>query len=167
MADNNKPCTSSSYVPSQSIETAQKIFQQLDKFSPKGKSSDLKIDIAGGNTPSRMAPAASGGVAHHGTGTVDSLKILQNVQDNKKENGRMDSVDAHFPILKTPKTVEEASVKKFVVTTDNLACQDGFEAIVPASFSSHDTKIAVVSHSGFDHPQKKRAFQMSAHEVDL
>lgn len=163
MADNNKPSTSSGYVPSQSIETAQKIFQQLDKFSPKGKSSGLKFDIAGGNSPSRMTPALSGGLAHNSAETVDSLKILQRIQDNKKENGRMDSVDAHFPLLVIPKTVEEASVKKFVLTTDNLACQDRAEARVPASFSSHDTKITV-SHSGFDPPQKKRAFQMSAHE---
>ncbi|KAJ8424256.1 hypothetical protein Cgig2_011143 [Carnegiea gigantea] len=163
MPDDNKPSTSSGYVPSQSIETAQKIFQQLDKFSPKGKSSGLKIDIAGGNSPSRMTPALSGGLAHSAE-TIDSLKILQRIQDNKKENSRMDSVDAHFPLLAAPTTVEEASVKKFVLTTDNLACQDRAEARVPASFSSHDTKITVVSHSGFDPPQKKRAFQMSAHE---
>lgn len=153
MADNDKPSTSSGYVPSQSMEVAQKIFKELDKFTPKGKSPELKT--GGGDSPSKMSPALLGGSAHRSTETGSSLKILQSIQDSKKENGLMDS---------TPKMVEEASLKKVVFSSDNLVAQNGAEARVPASYSSHDTKMEVASHSGFGHPQKKRGFQMSAHE---
>lgn len=148
------PSTSNGYVPSQSIEMAQKIFQELDKFTSKGKSPEKKIDIVGGSSSGKMA-SDSQGLARKSMNTVDSLKMLQNIQDSRKENGSLDP-NARDHSLKISPRVEEGSMKKLVIPS----VEDGAEAGRPNKASNY-TNL----QSDFTHQQKKRAFQMSAHEV--
>lgn len=154
LADKDMPSTSNGYVPSQSIETARKIFQNLDKFSSKGKSPEKKIDIVGGSLAGKMTTDFRDGLARKSTDT-DSLKVLKTVEDIRKENGWGDSSVAHDHSLKILPRTEEGSVKKIVIPS----VEDGAKAGSP-----NKALDCMNSRSIFDHQQKNRAFQMSAHE---
>ncbi|KAK9707056.1 hypothetical protein RND81_07G169800 [Saponaria officinalis] len=153
LGENSLPGTSSGYVPSQSIEMAQKIFEQLDKFSPKGRVGK-NVDIAVGISPTKTP----------GTGSLDSLKPLQGSQDNKNFTGSMDFVHARDQ-PQTSSMVDEVSAKTFVSTSAGAGSQGGAESRKAGPYISSKLKAAenVMSVSVVDRPQK-RAFQMSAHE---
>ncbi|KAL2930369.1 Nuclear pore complex protein NUP1 [Bienertia sinuspersici] len=151
-ADNGMPSTSNGYVPSQSIEMAQKIFQQLDKFTSKGKSPEKSADIAEGSSTRKVASNIRDGLAHKSMSTAGSLKVLESVQESRKENCLLDSINASDNTRKISPKVDEGGEKKFVMTS----ASDGGS---PNKLLDH-----VNSQPSFDHQQKKRSFQMSAHE---
>ncbi|KNA22923.1 hypothetical protein SOVF_029560 [Spinacia oleracea] len=154
LAENGVHSTSNGYVPSQSIETAQKIFQHLDKFSSKGKSPEKKCEIMGGSSAAKMTTDMREGLAHKSMST-ESLKVLQTIQDSRKENGLMDSSNAHDHSLKTSPRVEGGTTQRIVIPS----VEDGAEA------GSSKKALEYMNHrSSFDQQQKKRSFQMSAHE---
>ncbi|XP_021747365.1 nuclear pore complex protein NUP1-like isoform X2 [Chenopodium quinoa] len=152
LVDNDMHNTRYKSVPPQSIETARKIFQQLDKFSSKGKSPEKKFDIVGGSSSGKMATDMRDGLARKSMNT-DSLKVLQTIEDSRKESGLVDSSNAPDQSLQISQRVE-GSFHKSVPSVE-----EGEEAGRPTK--ALDFKNP---RSNYDHPQKKRAFQMSAHE---
>ncbi|CAO2823285.1 unnamed protein product [Amaranthus hypochondriacus] len=147
------PSTSNGYVPSQSIEMAEKIFQQLDKFTSKGKSPEKKFDVVGGSSIGKKTLEIRDGSPRKNMNTVDSLKVLQ-TKDIRKENVSLDSHSNalnHSP--KTSQKAEEGKLKKISFV------EDAAEAETPSKSLDN-----VNAQSSFSHQQKKRAFQMSAHE---
>ena len=153
LPDTDMPSTSNGYVPSQSIEMAEKIFQQLDKFTSKGKSPEKKFDV-GGSSIGKKTLEIRDGSPRKNMNTVDSLKILQ-TKDIRKENVSLDSHSNalnHSP--KTSQKAEEGKLKKISFV------EDAAEAETPSKSLDN-----VNAQSSFSHQQKKRAFQMSAHEV--
>ncbi|KAL9241948.1 hypothetical protein vseg_015999 [Gypsophila vaccaria] len=148
-AENSLPGTSSGYVPSQSIEMAQKIFEQLDKFSP-----EKNVETSVGISPPKT----------FGTGSLESLKPLQGSQDNSKFIGSVDSI--HARNQQPQRSSYEVSVKKFVTSSTTVGPQEVAEGRKAGSYSSSKINASdcVMSVSVVDRPQKQRAFQMSAHE---
>ncbi|XP_021714723.1 nuclear pore complex protein NUP1-like isoform X1 [Chenopodium quinoa] len=152
LVDNGMHSTRNKSVPSQSIETAQKIFQQLDKFSSKGKSPEKKFDIVGGSSSGKMTTDMRDELARKSMNT-DSLKVLQSIEDSRKESGLVDSSNAPDHSLQILPRVE-GSFHKSVPSVE-----EGAEAGRPTKVLDFKNPLP-----NYDHQQKKRAFQMSAHE---
>ncbi|XP_074269521.1 uncharacterized protein LOC141592665 [Silene latifolia] len=139
LGENSLPGSSSGYVPSQSIEMAQKIFEQLDKFSPR-----KNVDFSAGKSPMKT-PDTEG---------PDSLKLLQSSQDIKKFTS-LNSVHAPNHQLQTS-SVEEGNAKKSLTASASLVPQGGPEGKKADSYLPSTSKVG--------EPQKQRSFQMSAPE---
>lgn len=167
--DNSVPGMSFAHVPSQSSEMAEKILQQLDKLTPprKEKSSVLKLSTAREKSPAKLTPTMLHGQALKSLENLDSSKILENVQDNNKISDVLTACvpDAQDSTFQKPDKVENGPTKVF----------DGTVSIVKnveTAFSSNDMVPSVKTadnsmkySSIHPPPQKKQAFQMSAHEV--
>ncbi|KAI8029448.1 Nuclear pore complex protein NUP1 [Camellia lanceoleosa] len=164
---NSIPSTSYTPVPSKSTEMATRILQQLEKLVPKEKSSEGKIVSVREKSPSKLMPNMLRGQALRSLEDVDSSKILQNAKDNNKLEDMHNTClpDAHDTSSQKQDKVEENGPKKFVSR----------EMFAPAVISNttisvKDTVIGVktadsiLTPSLTQRPQKKRAFQMSAHE---
>lgn len=154
LPDTDMRSKSNGYIPSQSIKTAEKIFEHLDKITSKGKSPEKKIDVVGGSSPVQKASDICDVSPHKNSSTVDSLKVLK-TNDSRKESGLFESnVNALDPSPKISQRVEEGSLKKFSFV------EDAAEAV-----SLRKSLENVNPQSSSDHQQKKQKFQMSAHEV--
>ncbi|KAL7252618.1 hypothetical protein ACSBR1_007228 [Camellia fascicularis] len=164
---NSIPSTSYTPVPSKSTEMATRILQQLEKLVPKEKSSEGKIVCVREKSPSKLMPNMLRGQALRSLEDVDSSKILQNAKDNNKLEDMHNTYlpDARDTSSQKQDKVEENGPKKFV----------SHEMFAPAVISNttisvKDTVIGVktadsiLTPSLTQRPQKKRAFQMSAHE---
>ncbi|XP_028086924.1 nuclear pore complex protein NUP1 isoform X3 [Camellia sinensis] len=165
---NSIPSTSYTPVPSKSTEMATRILQQLEKLVPKEKSSEGKIVSVREKSPSKLMPNMLRGQALRSLEDVDSSKILHNAKDNNKLEDMHNTClpDARDTSSQKQDKVEENGPKKFVSR----------EMFAPAVISNttisvKDTVIGVktadsiLTPSLTQRPQKKQAFQMSAHEV--
>lgn len=163
--DNSVPSTSFPPVPSKSSEMASKILQQLEKLaSPKEKSSERKVFSLRDSTPTKLSASMLRGKALRSLETVESPKFLENVQDDilgtslpdalgstsqkqsKAENGPLKLV---------------APLEKSVSEVNGIDCRSSNKDTLPGVKFADSTAMDSVTHP----PQKKRAFQMSAHEV--
>ncbi|XP_040993696.1 nuclear pore complex protein NUP1-like isoform X2 [Juglans microcarpa x Juglans regia] len=161
--DNSVPSTSFPPVPSKSSEMASKILQQLEKLaSPKEKSSEFKVVSLRDSTPTKLSPSMLRGRALRSLETVESPRFLENVQDdiidtslpdalgstsqkqNKAENGPLKLV---------------APLEKSVPVVKGIDYRSSNKDTLPG-VKTVDSVVDSVTHP----PQKKRAFQMSAHE---
>ncbi|KAH9621829.1 hypothetical protein KSS87_010978 [Heliosperma pusillum] len=140
LGENSLPGSSSGYVPSQSVEMAQKIFEQLDKFSPR-KNADFSVGKSPMKTPDTEGP--------------DSLKPLQSSQDIKKFTS-LNSAHARNHQLQTSSVLEEINAKNLLTTSASRAPQASREGKKVDSYLPSTSKVA--------EPQKQRSFQMSAPE---
>ncbi|KAK3228558.1 hypothetical protein Dsin_000439 [Dipteronia sinensis] len=158
--DSSIPITSFTPVPSKSSEMASKILHQLDMLvSPRDKS------------PMKLSPSMLRGPALKSMENVDSSMLLENVQDNNKLDG---SAHTSWPDVRDSTSqrrdkVEENGPTKLISSFDKLVpAMNGADA---ASNNKDDvagikTADSALTNSN-SYPQKKRAFQMSAHEVRL
>lgn len=150
------PSTSVPHISSKSSEMASKILQQLDKLvSPKEKSSEVKLTTDKDNSLARLSPSMLRGQALRSMETVDSSKFLDHMRDSS--DSLHENLAAEAEKLSSPKEKIDHSLK-FVAPV-------GLGPVInaDASMPSHSVNPMVkpVSH----HPQKSRAFRMSAHEV--
>ena len=158
-------------LPSQSSETAQKLFQQLDKLlpSPQEKSSELK-SIARDESPSKLTLDMLHGSALRSMEDINSSKFL-----SMQGSGKLDTASASHPpnITNTHSqkldVVEQNGPLKSVGSGMKLAF--GANGVSDASIASKDAKPGVrsenmpVANSVPPPVLKRPAFQMSAPEV--
>ncbi|CAK9180961.1 unnamed protein product [Ilex paraguariensis] len=169
--DSSFASTSYASVPSKSSEIATKILQHLEKLTPKKKSLESKLAAARMKSAVELTPNLLHGQALRSMENADSSRLLQNSQDGcQMEDFHNNSLpDARDSSSQRHDKVEENGPKKFAVPCDTLtpavngdstvSVKDGVPAIRTAdsSITKHVTQPL----------QKKRAFQMSAHEDSL
>lgn len=169
--DNSVPGISFAHVPSQSSEMAEKILEQLDKLapSPKEKSSELKLAAAREKSPAKLTPTMLRGQALKSLENVDSSKILENVPNNNKLSDMLTACvpDARDSTFQKPDKVQNGPTKFFdgsISVVNNVDTTTSSKGTMP----SVKTADSAMMNSAIHPPtQKKRAFQMSAHEVYL
>ena len=163
--------SSGTILPSQSSETAQKLFQQLDKLlpSPQEKSSELK-SIARDDSPSKLTPDMLHGSALRSMEDINSSNFF-----SMQGSGRLDTASAsHLSNISSIHSqkldvVEENGPLKSVGSGVKLAF--GASGVSNAPIPSKDAKPGVTSENmpianSVALPVPKRpAFQMSAPEV--
>ncbi|XP_059444221.1 nuclear pore complex protein NUP1 isoform X2 [Corylus avellana] len=164
------PTTSFPPVSSKSSEMASKILQQLEKLvSPKEKSSELKLGSVRDSSPTKLSPSMLHGKALRSLETVESPKFLENGRDGNKLVTLFDTVlpDALDTTSQKQKKVEENGPLRLVAPGDrSLPMVNNIDYKAPKKDTSPSGKTADSALMNFvTHPsQKKRAFQMSAHE---
>jgi hypothetical protein len=169
--DNSMPGTSFQHVSSKSSDMASKILQQLEKLvSPKEKSSELKLASLWDSSPSKLSPSMLRGKALRSLDTVESPKLLENVSENHRLDSSLDTLLPETVDITSQKQnkVEENGPLKLVASCDrSVPVVNGIDSKAPNKDTLPSVKFtdSVVINSVNHPPQKKRAFQMSAHEV--
>lgn len=161
------PSTSYAHVPSKSREVAAKILQQLEKFSPREKSSVSKVAAVQEKSPSKSIASTLPGQALQSMENVGSSKFLLSVPDDynsgNKTNGTL--LDIHGSPQKQGKSegndthVCDLPSGRWnpVLNNDSAVSLKSSAPVIGAS----------VVKNGESQPQKKRAFRMSANEVHI
>ncbi|XP_004308563.1 PREDICTED: nuclear pore complex protein NUP1-like [Fragaria vesca subsp. vesca] len=167
--DNAVPRTCFSTVPSQSSKAASKIFEHLDKInSPKEKSSEPKLLPMSDRSPTKLSPSMLRGQALKSLEDVDSSKFLENPC---YKNGNNLDVSSNQLIL-------DASSQKHDNVKENcpsrvLAPCDNSSTVTNEVESTTERKdvmvkvkpaVSAASNTVVHPPEKKRPFEMSAHE---
>ncbi|KAK9187513.1 hypothetical protein WN944_018910 [Citrus x changshan-huyou] len=155
--DNSIPSTSSTPIPSKSSEMASKILLQLDKLVSSREKS-----------PAKLSSSMLRGPALKSLENVDSSIFVENVQDENRLHG---SLDDPLPEVrgsssqKGDKVHENGPTKtsspKLIPATDGV---DAAGSIKNNLCSTKTIDFAITNSTAHPHPQKKSAFQMSAHE---
>nr|XP_027189839.1 nuclear pore complex protein NUP1-like isoform X3 [Cicer arietinum] len=160
--DDTMPSSSFPPLPSKSSEMASKILQQLDKMvSPNEKSSELRLLNVKNNSPTKLSSFMLRGQALRSMETVDSSKLLDNVQGNELDGTpRSLSASAQKSTSKISKL--EKSLKPVSPNDGLIPALAGSDAAAPRN----QVEFMVKSGDSSDPPSKKRAFRMSAHELD-
>ncbi|KAG2672490.1 hypothetical protein I3760_13G044200 [Carya illinoinensis] len=167
--DNSVPGTSFTSVPTKSSEMASKILQQLEKLvSPKEKSSYLKVASVRDSSPTKLSPSMLHGRALRSLETVESPKFLENVRDNRKMDISLDtSLPDALDTTSQRQNKDENVLLKLVAPCDRsvsvVNCIDYKSPNKDTLPSVKTTNSAVMNFVTLP-PQKKQAFQMSAHE---
>ncbi|XP_061353690.1 nuclear pore complex protein NUP1 isoform X3 [Gastrolobium bilobum] len=157
--DDTMPSTSFPPISSKSSEMASKILQQLDNLvSPKEKSLEPRLPIMNDKSPTKLSSSMLRGQALRSMETVDSSKFLDNIQDNELD-GTLGNLSASAQKLTSKIDKVENGPLKLAAPTDTDATvpRNQVVSIVKAGDSSVTNPVSY-------HPQKKRAFHMSAHE---
>lgn len=165
--DDTMPSTRLTLVSSKSSEMASKILQQLDKLSPKEKSSELKLPTVNDKSPTKLSPSMLRGQALRSMETVDSSKFLDNIQDNKSD-GLHENLSADAEKLTSQKDKLENGPLKLVAPSDGVApvVTDADAAMPRKGILSNAKSVDSSMIKSVSNPsQKRRAFHMSAHEV--
>ncbi|RQO97181.1 hypothetical protein POPTR_010G244700v4 [Populus trichocarpa] len=158
-ANSNVHGTTFTPVPSKSSEMASKILQQLDVLVSSREKS-----------PARLSPSMLRGQALRSLEDFDSSKLLEIVNDNNKLDAKPNTSlpDARESVFKMKDKIEENGPSKSILPYDKSASAvNGMGAT-----SSMKNDVAGVKTTAFpvtstivqSPQQKKRAFQMSAHE---
>ncbi|CAI9768375.1 unnamed protein product [Fraxinus pennsylvanica] len=166
--DDSIPSTSYAHVPSKSTEVASRILKQIEKLSPKEKSSDPRLVALREKTPDKLTPNIPHGQAPRSLEYVKSSKLLQDVHDGHKLQDWpiVTSQDAHDFTSQMKGILEPRGPKDFAVPLDKstLATNNYTTGSSKASgpsvqvFDSVDKKIAAQP------PRRKQPFRMSAQE---
>ncbi|KAL8241530.1 hypothetical protein R6Q59_014884 [Mikania micrantha] len=127
-------------VPTESSQTALKIFEQLERMSPKEKLTESKLAGA--------------------TEKIDSPKFLSSSQDNQKNEGQLHVLfpDALESTFQNKGTVKENGSRNFAGHSNVLSSVNGSVTVPVSGSAPIITKAACTT---------KRAFQMRAHEDSL
>ncbi|RVW78767.1 Nuclear pore complex protein NUP1 [Vitis vinifera] len=137
--------------------------------SPKEKSSELKLAAAREKSPAKLTPTMLRGQALKSLENVDSSKILENVPNNNKLSDMLTACvpDARDSTFQKPDKVQNGPTKFFdgsISVVNNVDTTTSSKGTMP----SVKTADSAMMNSAIHPPtQKKRAFQMSAHEVYL
>ncbi|KAG8650994.1 hypothetical protein MANES_07G084000v8 [Manihot esculenta] len=146
-------------IPSKSSEMASKILQQLDVLVSSREKS-----------PTKLSSSALRGPALRSLENVDSSKFVETVHDNNKMDVKQDtSLPGVRDSLCQKQDVEGNSPKKFIASYEKSASE--VNGIDPTNLVKNNTSdLKAISFPAnsvaqpLPPPQKKRAFQMSAHE---
>ncbi|XP_010312503.2 nuclear pore complex protein NUP1 isoform X1 [Solanum lycopersicum] len=143
-------------IPPKSSETAAKILEQLEKLTPKGKSSESKLAAGKEN---KLTQNMLHGRALRSLEDLDSPKLLQSGQDSYK-------LENWSKVLSpNPRESKQSEIKQNGHASESTAI-----ANKDTIFSFKDTQPNVEANSleknksAAQHPYKKRAFKMSAYE---
>ncbi|KAG6628764.1 hypothetical protein CIPAW_14G036200 [Carya illinoinensis] len=162
--DNSVPSTSFPAVPSKSSEMASKILQQLEKLaSPKEKSSELKVVSLRDSTPTKLSPSMLRGRALRSLETVESPRFLENAQDDILDTSLPDAVGSTSQKQNKAENGPlklVAPLEKSVPVLKGMDYRSSNKDTLPGVKTADSAVMDSVTHP----PQKKRAFQMSAHE---
>lgn len=136
-------------VPTESTQMASKIFEQLERMSPKEKPSGSRLGLGSMDK-------------------VDSPKYLLSSQDNQKSEGQhhVRSPDARESTSQNKDKVEENIPRKFAVPHTVLSSRNVNSMVTRGNsliVTNNDSKLKLPAEP----PQKKRAFFMSANEDSL
>uniref|UniRef100_A0A0V0IZ93 Putative nucleoporin-like n=1 Tax=Solanum chacoense TaxID=4108 RepID=A0A0V0IZ93_SOLCH len=143
-------------IPPKSSETAAKILEQLEKITPKGKSSESKLAAGKEN---KLTQNMLHGRALRSLEDLDSPKLLQNAQDSYK-------LENWSKILSpNPRESKQSEIKQNGHSSESTAIANkdtifSFKDTQPNS----ETNSLEKNKSAAQHPYKKRAFKMSAYE---
>ncbi|KAL3323882.1 hypothetical protein AABB24_038185 [Solanum stoloniferum] len=143
-------------IPPKSSETAAKILEQLEKITPKGKSSESKLAAGKEN---KLTQNMLHGRALRSLEDLDSPKLLQSAQDSYK----LENWSKIFS--PNPRESKQSEIKQNGHSSESTAI-----ANKDTIFSFKDTQPNVETNSleknksAVQHPYKKRAFKMSAYE---
>ncbi|KAH1139068.1 hypothetical protein AAZX31_10G184300 [Glycine max] len=163
------PSSSLPSLPSKSSEVASKILHQLDKLvSPKEKSSELRLPIVNGNSPTKLSPSMLRGQALRSMEMVDSSKLLDGVHGNKLDGpfGNFSASAQNQKSNSQRDKVENGPLKLVAPSTGLIPLVTAVDATHPRNQVLYSAKSgdSFVIKSVSDPPPKKRAFHMSAHE---
>ncbi|MCD9645868.1 hypothetical protein HAX54_035178 [Datura stramonium] len=158
--DNKTTPTRHVAIPPKSSETAAKILEQLERITPKGKSSESKLASGKEN---KLTPNMLHGRALRSLEDLDSPKLLQSAQDSysyKLENWSkiLSPNPSESKLSDIKQNGHKSSVSESTIAKDHTI------------FSFKDTQPIVETNSleknksAAQPPQKKRAFKMSAYE---
>ncbi|PHU27770.1 hypothetical protein BC332_06102 [Capsicum chinense] len=146
-------------VPPKSSETAARILEQLEKITPKGKSSESKLAAGKEN---KLTPNMLRGRTLRSLEDLDSSKLLQSAQDSYKlEN--WSKIFSPNPSESKQGEIKQNGHKSSVSESPSIVQKDTI-------FSFKDTQLIVETNSpekdmsAAQPPLKKRAFKMSAYE---
>ncbi|KAG5237921.1 nuclear pore complex protein [Salix suchowensis] len=151
--------TSFTPVPSKSSEMASKILQQLDVLVSSREKS-----------PAKLSPSMLRGQALRSLEDVDSSKLLEIVNDNKKLDAKHNTLlpDAGESVFKMKGKIEENGPSKSILPYDKSASavngMDATSSMKNGVAGVKTTAFPVMSTTVQSPQQKKRAFQMNAHE---
>lgn len=158
------PSTSYGHVPNQSKEVAAKILQQLERISPKEKSSESKLGAMQEKSPLKQMPSRLSGQGSQRMQDAGSSKLLLNFQDDLKSGNKTNVAlpDVHES---SPQNLEKAEGDNPIVSLIpssrwNSVLNNDFAVSLKASNTGLGAADFVVKN-----PQKKRAFRMNADEV--
>ncbi|CAN4114467.1 unnamed protein product [Withania somnifera] len=146
-------------IPPKSSETAAKILEQLEKITPKGKSSESRLAVGKEN---KLTPNILHGRVLRSLEDLDSSKLLQSAQDSDKlEN--WSKVLSPKPSESKQNEIKQNGHKSSVSESTAIAKKDAF-----FSFKETQPIVEIISleksKSAVQPPLKKRAFKMSAYE---
>ncbi|KAH6826510.1 hypothetical protein C2S53_014723 [Perilla frutescens var. hirtella] len=164
------PSTSYAHVPSKSREVAAKILQQLEKFSPKEKSSESKLAAVQEKSPSKSISSRLPGQALRNMEAVGSSKLLLNVQDDHKSGNKTNGTlpDANDSSPRTQGKAEETDPIVSIIPSGRWNPTPNNDSAVSLKASAPGIgATGSVVKNGTSQPQKKRAFRMSAEEDSL
>ncbi|KAJ6433088.1 hypothetical protein OIU84_020171 [Salix udensis] len=145
--------------PSKSSEMASKILQQLDVLVSSREKS-----------PAKLSPSMLRGQALRSLEDVDSSKLLEIVNDNKKLDAKHNTLlpDAGESVFKMKGKIEENGPSKSILPYDKSASavngMDATSSMKNGVAGVKTTAFPVMSTTVQSPQQKKRAFQMNAHE---
>ncbi|GAV78336.1 hypothetical protein CFOL_v3_21804 [Cephalotus follicularis] len=170
--DNSFPGTTFTSVPSKSREMATKILQQLDVLVSSREKS-----------PAKLSPSMLRGPALKSLENVDSSNLLENAVRNNKDSNLLQSAqgdnkldgmigtslpDSREYMLPKQSKIEENSHSEFLIPysrsaplVNGVGTAGSLKDNVPGDKTMDS---AVLNANANSHPQKKRAFQMTAHE---
>lgn len=132
-------------VPTESTRMASKIFEHLERMSPKEKPSSSRL----AGTTEKSATKLTSNLALGSVDKMESPNSLLSSQNNQKSEGQ------HH--------IEENGPKQFAVPLNVLSSMNG-NPTVPVRGNAPTTNADSTLAASAEPPQKKRAFQMSAHE---
>ncbi|GER56677.1 nucleoporin-related [Striga asiatica] len=153
-------------VPSKSSEVASKILQHLEKMTPKEKSSESKFVDRKEKSRLTLTPNMLSGQALRSMEDVNSSKLLD-VQDDHMlgDKSNITLADAHDFSMQKKEKIEENGPKEHVDSLDKWHPVLHNDSVVSLKASMPSTSASGSTvKTGASHPQKKRAFRMSAQE---
>ncbi|KAI3734595.1 hypothetical protein L6452_14067 [Arctium lappa] len=156
-------------VPTKSTQMATKILQQLERLSPKEKKLGSTLTGMRDKSPSKLTLNMLHGQALRSLEKVDSPKFLPSPHDGQKSEGQHHDRlhDIHEPASQSKDKVEENSLRKFPIPRNMLTPVNGDSTVLLKDKAPVVITTASTSKLPAEPPQKKRAFQMSAHEDSL
>ncbi|XP_051142740.1 nuclear pore complex protein NUP1 [Andrographis paniculata] len=162
--------TSRACVPSKSTEVAARIFQHLEKLTPKEKSSESKLGSAREKSQMKLTSGMLTGQTSRSMEDVDPSKLLMGDPHDHKLG---DTSTATLPVTRNfssqkARNIEENGPKEPVVPSGiwNPVMKNDSAGSLQTSFGANKT-IEYVEHGTTQPPPKKRAFRMSAQEDSL
>ncbi|GKE03554.1 hypothetical protein Tco_1395572 [Tanacetum coccineum] len=133
-------------VPTESTQMASKIFEHLERMSPKEKPSSSRL----AGTIEKSATKLTSNLALGSLDKVESSKFLLSSQNNNESEGQH--------------CIEENGPKRFAVPLNVLSSMNG-NSTAPVQGNAPTTNADSTLALPAEPPQKKRASQMSALEV--
>ncbi|XP_024970131.1 nuclear pore complex protein NUP1-like isoform X1 [Cynara cardunculus var. scolymus] len=153
-------------VPTKSSQMASKILEQLERLSPKEKPSGSRLAGTNEKSPTKQTSNMIHGQALGSLEKVDSPKFLPSPPVNQKSESQNHTwlPEARASTSQSKDKVEENGPRKFAVPRNVLSSMNGSSTIVVRDNAPIATNTDSILKLPAEPPQKKRSFQMSAHE---